>query len=142
MGSKKDGSRRGFAFRRPKPALITDAERSPLENWEHRKRVYGWIQFIRVPFLIASGLSYLWLNNWIIAGILLVISVPLPGIAVVIANGQGEVKDERSKQVYKPQIARTQRTQALAQLQQRDDTQRQLESGESRPQPTIIDHDA
>ena len=32
--------------------------------------------------------------------------MPLPWIAVVIANGVGEPHDPRRKQVYKPQVAR------------------------------------
>ncbi|MEJ5996899.1 DUF3099 domain-containing protein [Corynebacterium sp. H130] len=141
MGSKKRENGRRFALRRPKPALITDAERSPLENWEHRKRVYNWIQFSRVPFLLAAGASYMWLHNWILATILFVISVPLPGIAVVIANGAGEPKDERTKQVYKPQIARAQRQQTAAELSNPDQDRLQLESGNTPDDPIIIDHD-
>lgn len=143
MGRTQAGKGRRFAFRRPKPALITDATRSPLEDWEHRKRVYAWIQFSRVPFLLAAGATYMWLHNWILATILFVISVPLPGIAVVIANGRGEAKDERTKQVYKPQVARAQRQRQAIELEQ---PQRlQLEAGDQddspKPPPIIIDHD-
>ncbi|MDO4687144.1 MAG: DUF3099 domain-containing protein [Corynebacterium sp.] len=86
--------------------LITDARQSPLENWEHRKRVYAVLQGARIPFLLASGAAYVWWHNWILAAVLFVISVPLPWIAVVIANGVGEPHDSRRKQVYKPQVAR------------------------------------
>lgn len=87
----------------------------------------------------------MWLHNWILATILFVISVPLPGIAVVIANGRGEAKDERTKQVYKPQIARAKHQLEVEALEQRKQELRQLEGGtpEStpKPPPTIIDHE-
>lgn len=92
--------------RRSDVELITDARQSPLENWRHRKRVYAILQGLRIPFLLASGVAYVWLHNWILAAILFVVSVPLPWIAVVIANGVGEPHDPRRKQVYKPQVAR------------------------------------
>lgn len=145
MGWITTGKRRRFAFRRPKPALITDATRSPLEDWAHRKRVYAWIQFSRVPFLLAAGASYMWLHNWILATIFFVISVPLPGIAVVIANGRGEAKDERTKQVYKPQVARARQQQVEQALALRQEQAQTLELGQAPSQPesppTIIDHD-
>lgn len=140
MSRQTGGKKKRFAFRRPRPALITDARRSPLENWQHRKRVYAWIQLSRVPFLLAAGASFLWWENWIVSTLLFIISVPLPGIAVVIANGVGEPKDERSKQVYKPQAAR--QHQARVALEQQ--RQRALGSGTSEPNdppPTVIDHD-
>lgn len=102
-------ARRGSSWRRNRNTnveLITDARQSPLENWEHRKRVYAVLQGARIPFLLASGAAYVWWQNWVLAAILFIISVPLPWIAVVIANGVGEPHDSRRKQVYKPQVAR------------------------------------
>lgn len=145
MGRTSGEKKRGFAFRRPKPHLITDAERSPLENWEHRKRVYAWIQLSRVPFLLAAGASYLWLHNWILATILFIISVPLPGIAVVIANGQGEARDTREKQTYKPQVARFQRQQQWHGLHSPNGAHKELPptvlDSPSQEPPTVIDHE-
>lgn len=148
MSRDSRSKRRGFAFRRPEATLITDARRSPLENWEHRKRVYNWIQFSRVPFLLAAGASYMWWHNWILATVLFIISVPLPGIAVVIANGAGEPKDERTKQVYKPQVARAHRDDQLHQLDSGKaralpaDPTSTNEASEAEPAPpTVIDHD-
>ncbi|MDU0477861.1 DUF3099 domain-containing protein [Staphylococcus chromogenes] len=124
------------AFRRPRAALITDAKRSPLENWAHRKRVYNILQGSRIPFLLASAVTYMYLHNVWLSVILFTISIPLPWIAVVIANGQGEPKDVRTKQTYKPQVAR----------QLHRDFHQQLDQP-SRPalpgtdDQTIIDHD-
>lgn len=145
MSRDSKQKRRRFAFRRPNATLITDAQRSPLENWEHRKRVYNWIQFSRIPFLLAAGAAYMWLHSWILATILFIISIPLPGIAVIIANGAGEPKDKRTKQVYKPQMARHHHQQQLQALSEQKPQRHQLEAGtntNSDPEPpTIIDHD-
>ncbi|MEJ5927109.1 DUF3099 domain-containing protein [Corynebacterium sp. H128] len=143
MSKDNDGKKRAFAFRRPKPELITDARLSPLENWEHRKRVYAWLQFSRIPFLLAAGATYMWLHNWILATILFAISIPLPGIAVVIANGAGEPKDGRQQQVYKPQVARAQRqaeNQALSAPVRRELSAGESAANDEKP-PTIIEHE-
>lgn len=86
--------------------LITDARRSPYDNWLHRKRVYNILQGLRIPFLLLSALTYLVLDSVWLSAVLFVVSVPLPWIAVVIANGAGEPQDSRAPKVYKPQVAR------------------------------------
>ncbi|WP_233195697.1 DUF3099 domain-containing protein [Corynebacterium sp. 13CS0277] len=92
--------------KRRRVELITDARQSPLENHEHRKKVYNILQGLRVPFLVAAAWAYLgWHNVWL-SGILMLICVPLPWVAVVIGNGIGEPHDARVKQVYKPQVQR------------------------------------
>ena len=48
-----------------------------------------------------------WDLPWI-AAILMVVSVPMPWIAVVIANGVGEPADRRKPRVYKPGVVREQ----------------------------------
>lgn len=107
-----DNSRSGAArgrrklLRRRRAELITTARRSPAENLRHRERVYTWLQLSRIPALLISAGSYLWLGDWLFSGILFLISVPLPWIAVVIANGKGEVREKRTRNVYKPQAAR------------------------------------
>ena len=79
--------------RRKHVALITDAQRSPVEDWHRRRREYAVLQGSRIPFLV-------------LAAIFTVISVPLPWIAVVIANAVGETHDPRKPQVYKPAVNR------------------------------------
>lgn len=98
--------RRRLRLRRRRAELITDARRSPAENLRHRERAYSWLQAARLPALLISAGSYLWLGDWILSGVLFLISIPLPWIAVVIANGKGEPRDKRSPTVYKPQAAR------------------------------------
>ncbi|MDP9851213.1 DUF3099 domain-containing protein [Corynebacterium lowii] len=109
--------RRGFSaprLRRRRVALITDAQRTPEQNLRHRERLYGVVQGVRLPLLGLAMLTLVAWDNWIIAGALFCVSIPLPWIAVVLANGRGEPRDPRSPKVYKPALAREQ---AIAQLQ-------------------------
>ena len=95
-------------WQRKKRALITEMRETPLENHNKRVREYNWLQGARIPLLLAAALFYMvWQNIWI-AAILTVISVPLPWIAVVVANNAGEKPDPRRPKVYKPAVARQQ----------------------------------
>ncbi|WP_080794646.1 DUF3099 domain-containing protein [Corynebacterium pacaense] len=86
--------------------LITDARRSPGQDLRHRRRVYNVLQALRVPLLLLAGASYVWWHSWFLSTVFIIASVPLPWIAVVIANGHGEPRDPRTPQVYKPALAR------------------------------------
>ena len=57
--------------------------------------------------------------------------MPLPWIAVVIANGVGQPRDPRRPQIYKPQVAREQARQAAHAA---------LESGKQKELPGVVDH--
>ncbi|MDO5511978.1 DUF3099 domain-containing protein [Corynebacterium sp.] len=131
--------RRRFGLRRRRAELITTARRTPAQNLRRRERVYTWLQASRLPALLISAGSYLWLGDWIVSGILFLISVPLPWIAVVIANGQGEVRDKRTRNVYKPQAAREYYAAVEEQNRARLDKppQRELDADRS----DIIDHE-
>ncbi len=119
---------------RQEVALITTASYSPTENRRKREKQYMWIQGVRIPFLLLSALTYLWLENPWLSAVLFIVSVPLPWIAVVIANGIGEPRDPRAPTIYKPALARAQQENAhqiasqphhpaLPQTQQSDDSQ-------------------
>ncbi|SQG64829.1 hypothetical membrane protein [Corynebacterium renale] len=82
--------------------LITDAKKSSYQDRLHRERVYGVLQLVRLPLLVAAVAVYWVWGWWILALVLAVISIPLPGIAVVIANGKGEPVDKRERNIYKP----------------------------------------
>ncbi|WP_308015299.1 DUF3099 domain-containing protein [Pseudonocardia sp. ICBG1293] len=69
--------------RREDPVLITDAQMSYEEELEIRKRRYKWTMGMRIPCMILAGVFYQ--IPWV-AVTLLAISVPLPWIAVLIAN--------------------------------------------------------
>lgn len=107
----EQSGRRTPRWRRRRAELITDARRSPSDDRHHREKAYAWIQGLRIPFLLLSMMTYLWWENWIISAALFVISVPLPWIAVVVANGRGEPRDKRAGNVYKPALAREQQQQ-------------------------------
>ena len=119
------------AGRRNQVELITDARQSPLENWQYRRTMYNWLQGSRIPILLTAGAVYWLWENWVITGILFLISVPLPWIAVVIANGVGQPRDPRRPQIYKPQVAREQARQAAHAA---------LESGKQKELPGVVDH--
>ncbi|MBA0125710.1 DUF3099 domain-containing protein [Haloechinothrix sp. YIM 98757] len=73
--------------------LITEAAPSYDDEFAARKRKYLWMMALRFPCLIAAGLSYQipWLAFAFIA-----MSVPLPWVAVLIANDRPARKAEKA----------------------------------------------
>src|SRR6201996_7988103 len=69
-----------------RPVLITAA--APSYEQEHRARVrkYLTIMSFRVPALILAALAYGAWHNGLISLLIVGASVPLPGMAVLIAN--------------------------------------------------------
>ncbi|MBN9755608.1 DUF3099 domain-containing protein [Pseudonocardia sp. Ae707_Ps2] len=78
--------------RREDPVLITDAQMSYEEELEIRKRRYKWTMGMRIPCMVLAGVFYTY--PWV-AVTLLVISVPLPWMAVLIANDRLPRKAEK-----------------------------------------------
>jgi Protein of unknown function (DUF3099) len=79
--------------RRPDdPVLITDAAVSYQDELATRRRRYTIMMGMRVPFMIAAALCYQ--TPWL-AVALLVLSVPLPWMAVLIANDRLPKKAEK-----------------------------------------------
>jgi hypothetical protein len=76
----------------PDPVLITGAARSYEEQLATRKRKYVIMMACRIPCLILAGLTY---HTWWLALGFLAISVPLPWIAVLIANDRPPRKSEQ-----------------------------------------------
>ena len=89
-------------------SLITDAKRSRLEGWHHRRRLYALLQLLRLPVLAAAGVSMWLTHNVALSVIIAVISLPLPWVAVLLANESGEV-DKQERKVYKPAVVRANR---------------------------------
>ncbi|AKA96834.1 DUF3099 domain-containing protein [Corynebacterium ulcerans] len=118
--------------------LVTDAKKSPSEDRHHREVVYSWIQGLRIPFLLAAMAAYIWMHNMVLSVILFIICVPLPWIAVVIANGVGEKRDPRAPTVYKPAAAREQ--QRYLNNAHNDQQQLSAPSATTNP-PMVIDAD-
>lgn len=73
----------GSSPRRTQATVITEAEESYDEQLRKRRKRYLIMMSMRVPFLIAATLLYQ--TPWLAISII-VISIPLPWIAVLIAN--------------------------------------------------------
>ncbi|WP_414706147.1 DUF3099 domain-containing protein [Pseudonocardia sp. EC080625-04] len=78
--------------RREESVLITDAQMSYEEELEIRKRRYKLTMGLRIPCMILAGICYQ--IPWL-AVTLLAISVPLPWIAVLVANDRLPRKAEK-----------------------------------------------
>jgi DUF3099 family protein len=65
------------------PVLITDAARSYEDEFSARRRRYSIMMGMRVPFLVLAAVFYH--TPWLAAA-LIILSVPLPWCAVLIAN--------------------------------------------------------
>ena len=84
-----------------RPVLITRAA-APYEE-QHRERVrkYLTLMFWRIPALILAAVAYgIWENGLISLAIILV-SVPLPWMAVLIANDRPPRKAEKASRFVK-----------------------------------------
>ena len=76
----------------PDPVLITDAQRSYEEELAVRKRRYAVMMGMRVPCMVLAAIFYQ--TPWL-AVTLLVLSIPLPWMAVLIANDRLPRKTEK-----------------------------------------------
>ncbi|WP_029137873.1 DUF3099 domain-containing protein [Nakamurella lactea] len=65
------------------PTLITEAELSYADQFKIRRRRYVIMMAMRVPFLIAAAATYH--TPWL-AITLICVSIPLPWMAVLVAN--------------------------------------------------------
>jgi Protein of unknown function (DUF3099) len=102
------GRRRGDAV------VITAAEPSYAEQFAARRRKYAILMSARIPCLILAGVFY---RTWWLALAFVVLSVPLPWMAVLVANDRAPRKAE---QVTRPGHG----------LEQGDLRGRELESGD------------
>lgn len=82
----------------PDPVLITDAARSYEEELKVRKRRYAVMMGMRVPCMVLAAVFYQ--TPWL-AVTLLVLSIPLPWMAVLIANDRLPRKRETVNR-YRP----------------------------------------
>ncbi|KAF0847625.1 DUF3099 domain-containing protein [Nocardia caishijiensis] len=93
------GAARGF-FRdsREHPVLITEAATSLDEQHRARVRRYMLIMGFRIPCLILAAVAYSVFENPLISILIIAASVPLPWVAVLIANDRPpRTKDEPSR---------------------------------------------
>ncbi|HEY1569841.1 MAG TPA: DUF3099 domain-containing protein [Pseudonocardiaceae bacterium] len=73
------------------PVLITEAAPSHDDQQALRKRRYTIMMLSRIPFLILAGVFY---QTWWLAVLCIAVSIPLPWIAVLIANDRPARKAE------------------------------------------------
>lgn len=85
-----------------RPSVITAAEPSYDEQFRSRRRRYVIMMGMRIPFLIAAAALYQ--TPWL-ALTLIVISVPLPWCAVLIAND----RPARKRSTRAPGVLNTER---------------------------------
>ncbi|MGN0094640.1 MAG: DUF3099 domain-containing protein [Corynebacterium sp.] len=87
-------------------SVITDARRSPLDDWRHRRHLYAALQLARIPLLVAAVAAYAWLHSPVLAAVFAVISLPLPWAAVLLANEKTDDREKGQPKVYKPALVR------------------------------------
>ena len=76
----------------PDAVLITDAQRSYEEELRVRKRRYALMMGMRVPCMVLAAVFYQ--TPWLAVS-LLILSIPLPWMAVLIANDRLPRKSEK-----------------------------------------------
>ena len=82
----------------PEPVLITDAARSYEDELRTRKRRYALMMGMRLPCMVLAAVFYQ--TPWLAVG-LLVLSIPLPWMAVLVANDRLPRKREEVNR-YRP----------------------------------------
>ncbi|SEP53941.1 DUF3099 domain-containing protein [Amycolatopsis saalfeldensis] len=80
------------------PVLITDAATSHADELKVRKRRYTIMMLCRIPCLVLAGLTA---HIWWLAVIFLAVSVPLPWLAVMLAN-EGPALRTRTVSRFRP----------------------------------------
>lgn len=89
----KDAHASERGTRHDTPVLITEAAPSYAEQYAQRRRKYAVIMAARFPCLLLALVFY---QTWWLALIFIVLSVPLPWIAVLIANDRPPRKAENA----------------------------------------------
>jgi hypothetical protein len=74
------------------PVLITEAAPSYQEQHNARRRKYAIMMGLRIPLLVAAAFAY---QIWWLALALILLSIPLPWAAVLIANDRPPRKSEQ-----------------------------------------------
>ena len=95
------------------PVLITEAQVSFDDEFSARKRRYSIIMACRIPCLLLAGVFGIWLNMPLVAVLFIVLSVPLPWVAVLIANDRlpkkaGKVNRYQANRAALPEVSEAQ----------------------------------
>ncbi|NYH76784.1 putative membrane protein [Actinopolyspora biskrensis] len=81
----------GFQRGDDTPVLITEAEPSYDDQQAARRKKYALMMSLRIPCLIAAVMVY---PVWWLSLIIVAVSIPLPWIAVLVANDRPPRKSE------------------------------------------------
>ena len=84
-----------------RPVLITRAEQPYEEQHRERVRKYLTIMSFRIPALVFAAVAYGIWHNGLVSLAILIASIPLPWIAVLIANDRPPRRAEEPRR-YKP----------------------------------------
>ena len=76
------------------PVLITEAQPSYDDQQAMRRRRYAIMMFCRIPCLVAAAVVYQTTQLWLLGLVILAVSIPLPWMAVLIANDRPAKKKE------------------------------------------------
>src|ERR1700740_2645963 len=86
-----------------RPVLITAAPLTYQENNRQRLRKYLTLRTIRIPALILAAVAYGTWHNGLISLLIVAASIPLPWIAVLIANDRPPRRAEEPRRFQKTQ---------------------------------------
>ncbi|MFC8045656.1 DUF3099 domain-containing protein [Nocardia sp. NPDC057353] len=96
--TRPERSRGFFTAGKDHPVLITEAAPSLEDQHRARVRRYTIIMAARIPCLLLAALAYSLWSNALISLLIIAVSIPLPWIAVLIANDRPpRSKDEPSR---------------------------------------------
>jgi hypothetical protein len=98
------------------PILITDAAQSHADELATRRRRYSIMMSLRVPCLVLAAVFYH--TPWLAAA-LVILSVPLPWMAVIIANDRLPIKATRFRR-YRREADAAQLESAARELESRE----------------------
>ena len=132
---------RAFRLRGSRAELITDAKRSGYQSRRHRQRWYTILQLSRIPTTILSALAYFWWDNLFLAIVFFVLAVPMPAVASIFAFETTEKKDKRTRNTYKPAIARQMRAAQLAEHRRDAELSAGGPDEEKKDTPVVIEHE-
>ncbi|SFE05924.1 Protein of unknown function [Actinopolyspora alba] len=80
------------------PVLITEAEPSYDDQQAARRKKYALMMSLRIPCLVAAVMVY---PIWWLSLIIIAVSIPLPWIAVLVANDRPPRKTEHVNRYHR-----------------------------------------
>lgn len=83
------------------PVLITEAQPSFDDELASRRRRYTIMMSFRIPCLVIAAVTYQTWGIWWLSLIILAVSIPLPWMAVLIANDRPARKSEHVNRFHR-----------------------------------------